>query len=346
MVALSLGHRLRGLRVRIEQLDLLDRFTADVRFLQAERHGEVLTPVEFVEEHEALLGERFAGVRRRLQHGEALGRAMVAEGVPAEVRRELLGIYVHEELAGPLDEHYRLAVTGDERAALAAEQPVRDLLLRIKRRRLLAQRVGMAAFVPFIALLVVHAIDHEFRLFYASFAGFFVALWGTWSLPRMRRLALAEAWHEYREYLFLLPLFFSITLLQVAGFFDQLESLLLHGIERLGQSHVAWIQFMGATVLSALLDNNVVADFAARALKELDLRSMHLFAMAQIAGYALGGCWTHIGCAQSVVAYAFLRKDVDEHFTPMQWIRAMTPLLTALFLVLTALLYLRAWLFP
>ena len=39
---------------------------------------------------------------------------------------------------------------------------------------------------------------------------------------------------------------------------------------------------------------------------------MHLFAMAQIAGYALGGCWTHIGCAQSVVAYAFIQRDVDE----------------------------------
>lgn len=343
VVALSLSLRLRGLRVRIEDLDLLDRFTADVRFLQAERHGEVLTPVEFLEEHEGLLGEKLSAVRHRLQHGEPLGKALVEEGVPPEVRRELLGIYVHEKLAAPLDEHYRFAVAGNREAARAAEQPVRRLLLQIKRRRVLAQRVGMASFVPFVTLLVMHAIDHKFRLFYASFVGFFVALGGIWSLPRMRRLALAEAWHEYREYLFLLPLFFSITLLQVAGFFDRLESVLLHGIESLGRSHVAWIQFAGATVLSALLDNNVVADFAARPLHELDVGLMHFFAMAQIAGYALGGCWTHIGCAQSVVAYAFLRKDVDEHVTPIQWIRTMTPLLTVLFLVLTALLYLRTW---
>jgi Na+/H+ antiporter NhaD/arsenite permease-like protein len=62
--------------------------------------------------------------------------------------------------------------------------------------------------------------------------------------------------------------------------------------------------------------------------------------MAQIAGYALGGCWTHIGCAQSVVAYAFIKRDVDEHYTPVQWIREMTPVVVQTFAVLTALIYL------
>jgi Na+/H+ antiporter NhaD/arsenite permease-like protein len=92
-----------------------------------------------------------------------------------------------------------------------------------------------------------------------------------------------------------------------------------------------------------MLDNNVVADFAARALHGLELMLVHLFAMAQIAGYALGGCWTHIGCAQSVVAYSFMQRDVDEHVTPLDWIRSMTPLLSALLLVLSALIYLRVW---
>ena len=97
------------------------------------------------------------------------------------------------------------------------------------------------------------------------------------------------------EYYFLFPLFFSITLLTKAGFFDSLQSLIQLGIETLGHGHVAFAQFLGCTFLSAILDNNVVADFASRALHGLDISILHLFAMAQIAGYALGGCWTHIG---------------------------------------------------
>ena len=64
--------------------------------------------------------------------------------------------------------------------------------------------------------------------------------------------------------------------------------------------------------------------------------------MAQIAGYALGGCWTHIGCAQSVVAYAFIQRDVDEHYTPVQWIRDITPVIVKILVVLTALIYLES----
>ena len=68
-------------------------------------------------------------------------------------------------------------------------------------------------------------------------------------------------------------------------------------------------------------------------------------AMAQIAGYALGGCWTHIGCAQSVVAYAFIQRDVDERYTPVQWIRDMTPVILTTLVALTALIYVENLLF-
>jgi hypothetical protein len=64
--------------------------------------------------------------------------------------------------------------------------------------------------------------------------------------------------------------------------------------------------------------------------------------MSQIAGYALGGCWTHIGCAQSVVAYAFIQRDVDDRYTPIQWIRDITPVVIQIFVVLTALIYLES----
>src|SRR6185437_11598490 len=117
------------------------------------------------------------------------------------------------------------------------------------------------------------------------------------------------------------PLFLSITLLTNAGFFNQIQILVQRGIEILGNSHVAFAQFLGCTFLSAILDNNIVADFASHGLHNLQISTLHLFAMAQIAGYALGGCWTHIGSAQSVVAYAFIQRYVDANYTPVQWIK-------------------------
>ena len=43
VVVWSLRRRLKGRRVDIERLDVLDLYAADVRFLQATRHGEVLS---------------------------------------------------------------------------------------------------------------------------------------------------------------------------------------------------------------------------------------------------------------------------------------------------------------
>jgi hypothetical protein len=158
-------------------------------------------------------------------------------------------------------------------------------------------------------------------------------------IPKMRALALREARHEFAEYYFLFPLFLSITLLTKAGFFDVLQVLIREGVQVLGHGHVAFAQFVACTFLSAILDNNVVADFASRALQRLDVTVMHLFAMAQIAGYAVGGCWTHIGSAQSVVAFAFIRRDVDERYTPIQWIKEITPIILQMFAVITIFVY-------
>jgi Na+/H+ antiporter NhaD/arsenite permease-like protein len=122
---------------------------------------------------------------------------------------------------------------------------------------------------------------------------------------------------------------------------------LLHvGIERLGAATVGYAQFLFCTVLSALLDNNVVADFAGRALLGLKVELIHLFAMAQIAGYALGGCWTHIGSAQSVVAYAFIQKEVNPRFTPFQWIKEMTPVILEIAVWMTIVVYGEGLLLP
>ena len=278
-------------------------------------------------------------VLARLRNGEPLGLALVRENVPETTRKRLLGHFVAEDLADSLDRHYVLDAAGDHHGALLAEQSVDEVLATMARLRSRAQLIGAFALVPFIGLLILHGINHNVPLFLASFAAFFAALPGIARLPKMRALALHEARHEYAEYYFLFPLFFSITLLTRAGFFDELQGLIVRGIDMLGHSHVAFAQFLGSTFLSAILDNNVVADFASRGLHGLDISVLHLFAMAQIAGYALGGCWTHIGCAQSVVAFAFIKRDVDEHYTPVQWIKEMTPVILSTLFVITAIIY-------
>jgi di/tricarboxylate transporter len=342
VIAWQLRNNLGGQRVNLEMMDVIDANAEDVRFLQATRHGEVITPVELVENHSTDLGEKTEPVLERLRHGESLGIALVREGVPEATRKKLLGHFASEDLAEALDRHYMLDAVGQHQEALKAEKSVDETLLALGRRRRLAQRIGALALVPFIALLIVHGINHEVPLFLASFAGFIAALLGIINIPKMRSLALREARHEYAEYYFLFPLFFSITLLTKAGFFDRLQSLIQLGIEAVGHGHVAFAQFLGCTFLSAILDNNVVADFASRALHGLDVSVLHLFAMAQIAGYALGGCWTHIGSAQSVVAYAFIQRDVDERYTPVQWIKEMTPVIIQILVLITVLIYLES----
>jgi hypothetical protein len=324
LVARQLRQRLRGQRVALEEMDVIDANAADVRFLQAARHGD------------SAWGQR---VIARIRQGQTLGLAMIEEDVPLETRRLLLGHFVSEELADGLDRHYILDAAGQYEAAFQAELAVDEVLADMGERRRRAQRIGALAVIPFLVMLIAHGLYHEVPLFLASFAGFFAALPAIFTVPKMRALALREAWQEYREYYFLFPLFLSITLLTSAGFFDGMRHLIERGVTALGQSQVAIIQFLGATFLSAILDNNVVADFASRGLQGFETGVLRLFAMAQIAGYALGGCWTHIGCAQSVVAYAFIQRDLDRHYTPLQWIKEMTPVILQVLIALGVLIY-------
>jgi hypothetical protein len=339
VIARQLRKKLRTEHVYLELLDVIDANAQDVRFLQATRHGEVLTPIEFIEDHSAELGGYAKPVLDWLHHGESLGLALLREKVPEETRKKLLGRFVSEELADSLDRHYVLAFARDHEGALEAEGAVRDTLASLVNHRRRAQEIGAAALIPFIGLLVLHGFEHRIPLFLASFAGFVCAIFGILHIPKMRSLALHEAYVEYAEYYFLFPLFLSITLLTKSGFFGSIQTLLQQGIEHLGQGHVAYAQFLGCTFLSAILDNNIVADFASRGILGLGSSVLHLFAMAQILGYALGGCWTHIGCAQSVVAFAFIRRDVDSSYTPLQWIKEITPVIVEIMVALTILIY-------
>lgn len=339
LIARELRKRLRNQRVLLETLDVIEANAQDVRFLQATRHGEVLTPVEFVEDHAAQLGRHATGVLKWLHQGESLGLSLFREGVPEAARKSLLGHFVSEELADSLDWHYQLAFARDLEGAKQAEYSIDEALASLAHLRRRAQKIAVIALVPFLGILILHGFDERLPLFWASVAGFVCALWGIARIPKMRALALHEAYIEYAEYYFLFPLFLSITLLTKAGFFDQIQFVVRRGIETMGQGHVAFAQFLGCTFLSAILDNNIVADFASRGLHGLSPAVLHLFAMAQIAGYALGGCWTHIGCAQSVVAFAFIKRDVDEGYTPLQWIKDITPIIIQIMVALTVVIY-------
>jgi hypothetical protein len=339
VIAWQLKRKIGGGRIDLDAMDVIDANAEDVRFLQASRHGEVLSSVELVESSVEQLGEKVDPVADRLRAGESLGSALVQEGIAPAMRKKLLGHFVSEELADDLDRHYVLDASGDHRGALEAERIVDATLASFAKRRRRAQKIGALALVPFVGFLAAHGINHNVPLFLASFAGFLVALAGISNIPKIRALALRDARHEFAEYYFLFPLFLSITLLTQAGFFDILQRLIHEGVAVLGPGHVAFAQFLGCTLLSAILDNNVVADFASRALDRLDVTMMHLFAMAQIAGYALGGCWTHIGSAQSVVAFAFIRREVDEGYTPIHWIKDITPVILQMVLVITLFVY-------
>jgi Na+/H+ antiporter NhaD/arsenite permease-like protein len=330
--------------VQMEKLDFMESHVADVRFLQAMRHGKVLDHLEFIKEHEKSLGDYFHPLIKYVHEGVSFGEALVKAGIPQPKRREMFGIFVSEEMAEILDGYYISEVKADSQGKDKLVSRLNLFFADIKKRRIQTQRIGILSFVPFIGCLIWHAINHNFPLFPASFAGFAVAFAGIFFISKMRRLALVEAGREYSEYLFLIPLFFCITLLQKTGFFNQITQFLHRGIETIGASQLALAQFGGATVLSAMLDNNVVADFAGRALQGMEAGFIHLFAMAQIAGYALGGCWTHIGSAQSVVAYSFIRREINEHFTPYQWIRAMTPVIIEIVIFVTVIVYIEGWL--
>jgi hypothetical protein len=335
---------LKGTRVKMVDLDIIDRYTADVRFLQASRHGEVLTPIEFIHDHRKIIGPYFERLQQRLHTGEPLGSALVREGVPEGVRRKILGQFIAEELADALDRHYVHEIMEDNDAKNHSAQKIRSIIETMHHKKVRAQKIGMLSFIPFIGFLVAHALDHRVPLFWASFTAFSVALIGIYRIPKMKRLATREARHEYQEYLFLLPLFFSITLLQKSGFFEHMTHILHQAIQQFGASHVAYMQYTTATILSAILDNNVVADFASRGLHGLEIGLLYLLSMAQIAGYAAGGCWTHIGSAQSVVAYAFVQREIDEHYTPFQWIKLMTPVIIQISILMAFVIYIEGYL--
>jgi Na+/H+ antiporter NhaD/arsenite permease-like protein len=333
-VVVSLRARLRGLRVDLDRLDILDAHTDVVRFVQAQAHGDIVTPHELVEDLEPWLRE---ATSRLLLAGKPFGAALVLADVPEARRLALLGRFVRSDLAAPIDQFYVHAARGETQEADKARDQLLSLFEPMIRRQTVAQRVALAGLASFVALLVLRAVHVRYPLFFASFAAFGVAFFGIAGVPSLRSLAWRDARREFGEYLFLLPLFLSIALMKDAGLFDDAQVLLGRGIASAGETPVALAQFAGCTGLSAILDNNIVADIASRALPPVAAGVLRLFATAQILGYALGGCLTFLGSAQSIIAYAFITRTIDRRYTPGDWTRDMAPLGLTIFVLLGAI---------
>jgi len=122
-VAWQLRRRLMGPRSDLENMDVIDANAEDVRFLQASRHGEVMTPVELIEGHAADLGDKAERVIERMRTGESLGIALIRADVSEPMRRMLLGHFVSEELADGLDRHYGYAQEGLDEQAFRPSSP-------------------------------------------------------------------------------------------------------------------------------------------------------------------------------------------------------------------------------
>jgi hypothetical protein len=179
----------------MDMMDVIDANAEDVRFLQATRHGEVLTPVALLEGYTPYLGEHTVGMLDRLR------------GAPRSAPRSSTRAYQWKSVGN-----------------CSATTSAKNSLIR--------------------SIAITY-----WTLFFASFAGFAVAILGIVRIPKMRALALREARERVRR---------------------------------------------------------VLTDFGSRALSNFELSTLHLFALAQIAGYA------------------FIQREVDKQYTPVQWIKEMT----------------------
>jgi len=334
--------RLKGKRVALKDLGFLEKNIADIRFLQVMRHGHVKEVEEMLEKYETRLADQKDSVWALYHKGHHPIHAMVLARVAPETVQLFVTEYLGEEFVGPVLFYYQSRAEEEKEREVESGGAIWQQLSTVRHQRNRAVQWGAIALLPFIGLLLWHGQNHDVPLFLSSVVAFVVSFVGIGSHPKIRKKLVLDAVHEYQEYLFLFPLFFSVTLLTEVGFFDPIKLAIVRGAEEIGSGHLAAIQFVGAALLSAMLDNNVVADFASRAITHTP--DLFLFAAAQIAGYATGGALTHIGSAQSVVAYAYIVRYINRSFTPLDWVRIIWKLILTLSVTLVIVIYIMgAW---
>lgn len=339
IVSLAMRKRFKGIAIPLSELDLLERHAPDIKFMQEVEKGEACDPGELLVSYAQRLGDKWEKVRRFYHEGHHPISAMMRAGVEEDIVREFIKEYLGPDFVESAIEYYTRRIDNHHHE-LKQEMPLLSLLADARFQRKVARTLGMLAFIPFIGGLYWHAQNHNIPLFIAPIAASLVAFLGVLPHRKLRKHITKEALHEYGDYVFLIPLFLSITALSSVGVFEGLQNLIANGADNFGKGIVALAQFFGLGALSAILDNNVVADFASRAIGPKDF----VFATAQIAGYAVGGCLTHIGSAQSVVAFAYIVSYLDPDFTPFQWVKSAGKMCLTISIVLSAMLLIMAWL--
>lgn len=320
-----------------EHLDVFVQNDATVRFLQAMDHGTALDPEAVVRLH--LEGAQLDSVLANLRSGMVLGKALVEAKIAREAQVQILGAFSGGADRGEaLVDHYDPEKSLLERKAAA--QRFYKLIYNPAMLRLKARGWAVGGFVVFLVLLIAHTLHHSIPVWLAPIVG---AMIGYVGLPRgpMRRLVQHQALHQMKEYIFLPPLFLSISLLGETHFFESFQPVFQRLIEVHGTFLPAEVQLFATTFLSALADNNVVAGAGAQFLTGLPLHHTWVFAMSQIMGYALGGCLTSIGSAQSILAMAFIRSHIEPDFSPKGWLRSAMPMGIALFILTTIWILIR-----
>ena len=198
--------------------------------------------------------------------GESLGLAMIRADVPSRRVALLLGHFVSEELADGLDRHYVLDNAGQLRGGvLRPNWPSTPCSRRWRNsgggRRRSAPSRWCRSSVCWSSTVSITTC----RCFWRRSPGFLAALPAIAGIPKMRALAHPRGAAGIRGILL------SVSAVPVDYAADARGLLRLHArphsataSTRSGTRTVAFAQFLGSTFLSAILDNNVVADFASR----------------------------------------------------------------------------------
>lgn len=331
VIAATYWRLLSAYEVRYSELDAIERNLANIRFLQSRDRGKAETEQELVLRLAETLGPYYAPVQHRMQDKDSLGAALVTAEVPRPLRLSLLREYVGENRAEALDDYF---VTSDQAGREAADRSFYLTLKPEAEQRVVVRRYALVGLAAFVLMLLAHSQWHSIPLFSAPLVGGLIAWQGLRPFEQIRKLATHDGWHEVQEYLFLVPIFLSISLIAQAGGFSSVEALFLSAAQDGGALGLALSQFAASAVLSAFLDNNVVADIGSRCLGGLERSALYLSATSQIAGYAVGGCATHVGSAQSVLCFAFIGKSIAPGYRPLDWVKDVGGPLLLLFCVL------------
>ena len=349
VVARHLRKELDGQRINLETMDVIDANAEDVRFLQAIAARR--SPDAGRAGRGARAGSRRQGAGRSssgCSRAPRSGRALVDARSAAGKRASCCSVTTSaRSWPTSLDRHYVLDSMGDDEGAMRAEQWVDDTLAASAQARRRAQLYGALALIPFVVLL--DRARHQSRG--AAVPRLVRRLCGarssaSRSIPKMRDLALREARPRIRRVL--LP----VSAVPVDHAADTGRLLRRHGgahpprhrhARALARSRGS--QFIGRHV--SLRDSRQQHRGrlrVARARRTSTSRCCTCSRWRRSRDMRLAAAGRTSDRAQSVVAYAFIQRDVDAGYTPLQWIREMTPVILEMLALITIVIAIESWL--